>query len=135
MLPATASAPAADPAALHAAYLAHLRRTGRGNTAYWTAARTFFARWPDPARWAAERLDMRLAANGATRPLITFLMLHGHLQPGYDYLLERKFSNLWRELGASPIGADLARFTTTPGELGFRHPVEFKVASQVPPGC
>jgi integrase len=132
MLPATASAPAPDSAALHAAYLAHLQRTGRGNTAYWTAARTFFARWPDPAAWAAEPLDVRLAANGATRPLITFLMLHGHLQPGYDYLLERKFSSLWRELGASPIGADLARFTAASGGLGFRHPVEVKVASQVP---
>ena len=64
MLPATASAPAPDPAALHAAYLGHLRRTGRGNTAYWTAARTFFARWPDPAAWAAEPLDVRLSANG-----------------------------------------------------------------------
>ena len=73
MRPATASAPAPDPAALHAAYLAHLQRTGRGNTAYWTAARTFFSRWPDPAAWAAEPLDVRLSANGATRPLITFL--------------------------------------------------------------
>jgi integrase len=132
MQPATASAPAADPAALHAAYLGHLQRTGRGNTAYWTAARTFFARWPDPAAWADEPLDARLSANGATRPLITFLMLHGHLRPGYDYLLERKFSSLWRELGASPIGADLARFTAASGELGFRQPVEVKVASQVP---
>jgi integrase len=132
MLPATASAPAPDPAALHAAYLGHLERTGRGNTAYWTAARTFFARWPDPAAWAAEPLDVRLSANGATRPLITFLMLHGHLQPGYDYLLERKFSSLWRELAASPIGDDLARFTAASGELGFRQPVEVKVASQVP---
>jgi integrase len=132
MLPATASAPAPDPAALHAAYLGHLQRTGRGNTAYWTAARTFFARWPDPASWAAEPLGTRLAANGATRPLITFLMLHGHLRPGYDYLLERKFSSLWRELGASPAGADLARFTAASGELGFKEPGEVKVASQVP---
>jgi integrase len=132
MLPATASAPAADPAALHAAYLAHLQRTGRGNTAYWTAARTFFARWPDPAAWAAEPLDARLAANGSTRPLITFLMLHGHLQPGYDYLLERKLSSLWRELAACRVGEDLARFIAAAGELGFRQPVEVKVASQVP---
>ena len=123
MLPATASAPAPDPAALHAAYLGHLQRTGRGNTAYWTAARTFFARWPDPAAWAAEPLDARLSANGATRPLITFLMLHGHLQPGYDYLLERKFSSLWRELAACPVGEDLARFIAASGELGFRQPV------------
>jgi integrase len=132
MLPATASAPAPDPAALHAAYLAHLQRTGRGNTAYWTAARTFFARWPDPAAWTAEPLDARLSANGATRPLITFLMLHGYLQPGYDYLLERKFSSLWRELAACPAGEDLARFIAASAELGFRQPGQIKVASQVP---
>jgi hypothetical protein len=38
----------------------------------------------------------RLSACSAARPLITFLLLHGHLRPGYDYLLERKFSTLWR---------------------------------------
>jgi hypothetical protein len=135
MQPATASAPAADPAALHAAYLAHLQRTGRGNTAYWTAARTFFACWPDPAAWAAERLDVRLAANGATRPLITFLMLHGHLQPGYDYLLERKFSSLWRELGASPIGADLARFTAASASLASGTPSRSRSLPRSRPGC
>ena len=132
MLPATASAPAADPAALHAAYLGHLQRTGRGNTAYWTAARTFFARWPDPAVWAAEPLDVRLSANNATRPLITFLMLHGHLQPGYDYLLERKFSSLWRELAASPAGQDLTRFLDAAAELGFSERHRTATASQVP---
>jgi integrase len=132
MQPATASAPAADPAALHAAYLVHLRRTGRGNTAYWTAARTFFARWPDPAWWAAEPLQTRLAANSATRPLITFLMLHGHLQPGYDYLLERKISSLWRELDESPIGADLTRFRAAAADLGFSDRVTTANASQVP---
>jgi integrase len=132
MLPATASAPAPDPAALHAAYLGHLRRTGRGNTAYWTAARTFFARWPDPAAWAAGPLDVRLSANSATRPLITFLMLHGHLRPGYDYLLERKFSSLWRELAACPAGQDLARFLDAAAALGFSERHRTATASQVP---
>jgi site-specific recombinase XerD len=132
MQPATASAPAADAAGLHAAYLGHLRRTGRGNTAYWTAARTFFARWPDPAARAAEPLQVRLAANSATRPLITFLMLHGHLRPGYDYLLERKISSLWRELDGSPAGADLARFRAAAADLGFSERVTAANASQVP---
>src|ERR1017187_9317155 len=117
MLPATASAPAPDPAALHAAYLGPLQRTGRGNTAYWTAARTFFARWPDPAAWAADSLDVRLSANRATRPLITFLMLHGHLQPGYDYLLERKFSSLWRGLGPPPARRGPPRCLEAPAAL------------------
>jgi integrase len=132
MLLATASAPAPDSAALHAAYLGHLERAGRGNTAYWTAARTFFTRWPGPAEWAAEPLEVRLSANGATRPLITFLMLHGHLRPGFDYLLERKFSSLWRELDASPIGADLARFTAASAELGFTRRMQLATASQAP---
>ena len=132
MLPATASAPAPDPAALHAAYLGHLQRTGRGNTAYWTAARTFFARWPDPAAWTAEPLNVRLSANGATRPLITFLMRHRHLQPGYDYLLERKFSSLWRELAASPAGQDLTRFLDAAAGLGFSERHRTATASQVP---
>ena len=55
------------PADWHAAYLAHLARTGRGNTAYWQAARAFFRRWPDPQAWAAEPLEVRLSAGSATR--------------------------------------------------------------------
>lgn len=78
-----ASAPGTD---WHADYLDHLRRTGRGNVAYKRAARAFFGRWPDPRQWAAKPLQVRLAANSATRPIITFLMLHRGLRPGFDYL-------------------------------------------------
>jgi integrase len=129
---AAASARAADGRALHTAYLSYLRSTGRGNTAYWTAARSFFARWPDPYAWADEPLEVKLSANGATRPLITFLTLHGRLQPGYAYLLERKFSSLWRELQDTPIRADLDRFLAAAAELGFSQRVSVAVASQVP---
>jgi|SRR5271165_97332 len=132
MQPVTACAPAPDPAALLAAYEQHLARTGRDNSAYWSAARSFLRRWPDPAAWAGEPLQVRLSANTSTRPVITFLMLHGHLQPGYDYLLERKISSLWRELDASPIGADLARFRAAAAELGFSQRVTTANASQVP---
>jgi integrase len=117
---------------LHASYLEYLTRTGRGNTAYWTAARTFFARWPDPAAWAAEPLPVRLAANGSTRPLITFLILHGGLRPGYDYLLERKFSSIWREVDGCAVGDDLAVFLATAAQLGFSERVRLAIASQVP---
>jgi hypothetical protein len=92
---ALASAPGPD---RHAAYLDYLRRTGRGNTSYWRAARAFFRRWPDPQRWVDEPLQTRLSAGTATRPIITFLMLHRALRPGYDYLLERKLSPVWREI-------------------------------------
>ena len=105
----TVSAPGADPRPLLAAYRRHLERTGRGNASYWWAARDFFSRWPDPAMWAAEPLEVRLSASSAHRPVITFLMIHGHLRPGYDYLLERKISSLWRELDGTPLGEDLAR--------------------------
>lgn len=132
MLLATASARAADGRALHSAYLSYLRSTGRGSTAYWTAARSFFARWPDPYAWAGEPLEVKLSANAATRPLITFLTLHARLQPGYAYLLERKFSSLWRELQDTPIEADLDRFLAAAAELGFSQRVSVAVASQVP---
>lgn len=69
---ALASVPSTEPGAdLHAAYLDYLERTGRGNTAYWRAARVFFERWPDPHRWAEEPLEVRLAATSATRPIIS----------------------------------------------------------------
>jgi hypothetical protein len=76
---------------------------GGGNTAYSSAARTFFKRWPDPQQWAAEPLQVRLSAGTATRPIITFLMLDQGLRPGYDYLLERKLSSIWREIRRSGL--------------------------------
>lgn len=128
---ATASAPNAS-TDLHAAYLDYLRCTGRGNSAYWRAARAFFARWPDPRAWTAEPLEVRLSAGTATRPIITFLMLHQALQPGYDYLLERKLSSIWREVKDSPLAPELDRFMTAAAELGFTERVRFATGSQVP---
>src|SRR5215470_2878482 len=129
MPPVTACVPSPD---LHAAYLEYLRRTGRGNPAYDRAARAFFRRWPSPEHWVAEPLEVRLAANPSTRPLITFLMLHARMRPGYDYLLERKLSSIWREIKGSPIGADLDRFMTAAADLGFTERVRFATGSQVP---
>lgn len=126
---AAASVPSSDP---HASYLDHLKRTGRGNTAYWQAARTFFKRWPQPAAWAAEPLEVRLSANSATRPIITFLMLHQGLRPGYDYLLDRKLSSIWREIKDSPLAGDLEVFMAAAAELGFTDRVRFATGSQVP---
>lgn len=126
---AIASVPSSD---LHTAYLHCLQRTGRGNTAYSSAARTFFTRWPDPQQWAAEPLQVRLSAGSATRPIITFLMLHGGLRPGYDYLLERKLSSIWREAKDSPLAVDLDRFMAAAAELGFTDRVRFATGSQVP---
>ena len=128
----TVYAPGADPRPLLAAYRAHLERTGRGNASYWRAARDFFSRWPDPAMWAAEPLEVRLSASSAHQPVITFLMIHGHLRPGYDYLLERKISSLWREPGGTTLGEDLARILDAAAQLGFSERVATANASQVP---
>lgn len=117
---------------LEADYLAYLEQTGRGNITYARAARAFFACWPDPSAWAAEPLEVRLAANSATRPIITWLMLHRGLAPGYDYLLERKLSTFWREIKDSPLAGELRAFMTTAAELGFTDRVRFATGSQVP---
>jgi hypothetical protein len=99
------------------------------------AARAFFQRWTDPPRWADEPLETRLSAGSATRPLITFLMLHRALRPGYDYLLERKLSPIWREIKDSPLAPDLDRFMTAAASLGFTERVRFGTGSQVPARC
>jgi hypothetical protein len=72
----------------------------------------FFERWPDPRQWAAEPLQTRLSAGTSPRPIITFLMLHRTLRPGYDYLLKHKLSSIWREMTDSPLARDLAKQTS-----------------------
>lgn len=108
MLPAHDYAPAPEtPAAIYAAYLVHLKRRDRGNTAYTQAARSFLRRWPQVQAWADVALDEQLAANCSTRPFITFLMVSRRLQPGYGYLVHRKLSSLWHELTDSCLQPDL----------------------------
>ena len=46
-------------------------------------------------------------------------MLHGHLRPGYDYLLDRKLTVILREAAASPLGPDLKRFLAGAEALGY----------------
>src|SRR2546422_11625377 len=99
MLPAPVNINATDsPAALLASYAAHLALTGRGNTAYTTAAKRFLARWPHVQDWALRPLHLQLTANNATKPFVTFLMVSDRLRPDCDYMLARKFSSLWREV-------------------------------------
>ena len=119
MPPAPVSAP--EPRVeLTAAFLAHLKATGRGHDRHYErAAERFLERWPDPMLWAAEPLEVRLGGCCRTRMLVTFLMLHGHLRPGYDYLLARTFISLFREIESSPLRDELERFRTATRELGF----------------
>jgi integrase len=121
-----------EPAAeLLGVYMAWLAGSGRDSRAYTVGARSFLARWPDPQAWAAEPLALRLGAGSSTWPLLNFLMLHGHLRPGYDYLLERKLSALPRELAASPLGPEVDRFVAAAAELGYSQRARLGMASQV----
>jgi len=113
------------------AYLAWLATSGRGNRTYVTFARSFLARWPDPQAWAAEPLAVRLGTGRHTRPLLNFLMLQGHLRPGYDYLLERKLPALLRELPTSPLGPQIDHFLNACAELGYANRARLGMASQV----
>lgn len=119
------------PAAARAAYRAHQGRTGRGNSAYATAARSFLRRWPDVRQWEAAPLDLQLRANGATRPFIMFLLVTGRLHPGWDYLVHRKFSAIWRDLPGTVIGEDLEEFIAAARTAGYSQRVASAMASQV----
>jgi integrase len=111
---------APEPVDLVGAFVAHLRATGRQSDGrFRNTAERFLARWPDPQQWAAEPLKVRLGADARTRQLLLFLMLNRWLRPGHDYLLERTFISLWRELAVSPLDSDLRRFLAAAGELGF----------------
>ena len=119
------------PAQIYAAYLVHLQRRDRGNTAYAQAARSFLRRWPRVQSWADIPLDEQLAANCSTRPFVTFLMVSRRLQPGYDYLVHRKLSSLWHELTDSCLQPDLDQFISAAMELGFTERVASAIGSQI----
>ena len=92
-------------AAVYDAYLGWLAARGVGNQTFDSGARCFLARYPDPQAWAELPLGARLAGTRPhLQPLLNFLMLHGHLRPGYDYLLERKLTAILREAAGSPLG-------------------------------
>jgi site-specific recombinase XerD len=118
MPPAPIAVPA-EAADLYSAYLEWLRVRGVTSKPIYCRARSFFARFPDPQAWAALPLERRLADGTRMWPLLNFLMLHGYLHPGYDYLMERKLSRLLREAPASPLGPDLARFLAGAEVLGY----------------
>jgi integrase len=132
MLPATVNAPGAERPAgdFLADYARHLDLTGRGNTSYTQAAKSFMRRWPIPQRWAAEPLATKLSAGPQTRSFLTFLMVHGWLSPGYDYLVARKLSSFWRDIGGSPLESDMARFRQGAETVGFTPIQALRVASQ-----
>jgi site-specific recombinase XerD len=134
MLPALANAPANNPppaaGELLAAYAAHLARTGRGHCHSEDSARSFLRRWPIPQAWADEPLPVRVGINPTVRAFVTFLMMHGWLRPGYDYLVARKLSSFWRDAAASPLEADMERFRGGAEAIGFTPIHAVRIASQ-----
>jgi integrase len=132
MLPETVNAPAArrSPGDFLAEYARHQRATGRGNSSTTQGAKTFLRRWPNPQDWAAQPLAKRLAEGPQTNPFLIFLMVHGWLQPGYDYLVARKLSSFWREVAASPLAVDMERFRQGAEAIGFTSISSLRMASQ-----
>lgn len=116
---------------LYAGYLDWLAVRGVGNRSFLSGARGFLVRHPDPQAWAALPLAARLAAGSQVRPFLNFLMLHGHLRPGYDYLLERKLHAVLRDAAVSPLGTDLARFLSAAEQLGYSVRVRRGIASEI----
>ena len=117
---------------LYTGYLDWLAARGVGNKTFYGGARSFLARFPDPQAWA--RLPLQQRHRGTTarlQPFLNFLMLHGHLRPGYDYLLDRKFHAILRDAPASPLGPDLARFIAGAETLGYSPRARTGMASQV----
>jgi integrase len=120
-----------SPAEVLAAYHAHQARTGRGNTAFTYWAKAFLRSWPHLRDWEHEPLAVQLSANSSTRPFITFLLVTGRLHPGWEYLVHRKFSSIWRDVPGTVIGEDLAAFITAARGCGYSQRVASAMASQV----
>jgi len=117
---------------LYGAYLEWLERRGVGNPTFRSGARSFLARFPEPERWADEPLTDRLGLRSQTRPFLNFLVLHGHLRPGYDYLLERRLHSVLRDAEMSPLGSDVDAFLVAAERLGYSARARIGMASQVP---
>ena len=120
-----------EAANLYDGYLAWLAGRGVGNRSFLGAARSFLVRFPDPQAWAALPLAERLGISSAASPLVNFLMFHGHLRPGYDWLLARKLHAVLRDATLSPLGPGLARFMAGAKALGYSERVRTGLASEV----
>ena len=119
-------------APIYRAYLDCLAARGAGNKTFDSGARCFLARYPDPQAWAGLPLEQRLAGTRPhLQPVLNFLMLHGHLRPGYDYLLDRKLTVILREAAVSPLGPDLKRFLAGAQALGYSERARTGMASQI----
>jgi len=111
-------------------YVAHLARTGRGTVNAEANARRFLRRWPEPQEWAAQSLAQRLFEGPNTRTFVTFLIISGHVRPGYDYLVSRKLASFWKEIVGSPLEEDMERFCRAAEAIGYTPINSWRAASQ-----
>lgn len=111
-------------------YLAHLVRTGRGTANAEANARRFLRRWPEPQAWAAQPLAQRLSEGPNTRTFVTFLIVWGHIRPGYDYLVSRKLASFWREIAGSALEEDMTLFCEAAESIGYTPINAWRSASQ-----
>jgi integrase len=118
-------------AELVADYQGWLAADGRGSACYVNAAWAFLGRWPDPAGFAAEPLDVQQSLGVAQRPFVTFLMLTGRLRPGYDYLAHRKIGGLLTQARRSRFAGDVARFATAATDLDYGGHIVKRAAERV----
>lgn len=115
---------------LLADYEARLSCAEPPKKAYLSAARSFLERWPVPQGWAEQPLPRRVATGPHLRPFLLFLMLNGHLRPGYDYLVVRKLVNFWRDIIGTPLEGELVRFCQAAESLGYTPGQSQRAASQ-----
>ncbi len=93
-------------------------------------ATSYFELHPDLETVSDLPLSLRLTELPEAGPFLLFLMLHGYLHPGYDYLVARKLCGFWHELEASPMKSDIESFRLGALEAGFSEKVSIRVASQ-----
>jgi integrase len=119
------------PGGLLEEYEGWLAQRGRGNRCFTDGAGGFLRRWPTPQDFAAEPLEVMLAADQHTRPFITFLLLHDLLRPGYDYLVSRKFAALVELARGTRLEPDLDGFVQAAADLGFSQHIRSRAAERV----
>lgn len=113
------------------AYRSYLSCTHRGSEPYFSAARTFMARWPDPSHWSQEPLERRLAENSGTRAFLLYLMVTKRIRGDYPYLLERKLTNIFVEVLGTDFEDDLVFFSAQARKVGFSDRVSSAMATSV----
>jgi integrase len=121
----------AGPAELLAAYQHHLAGSGRGSASYTYWAKAFLRRWPNPRGFEQAPLRVQLQVSTTSAPFITYLLVTGIIHPGWEYLVHRKFSSIWRDAPGTIIGQDLEAFITAARGCGYSERVASGMASQV----